>query len=129
MKYLKFIVVLLILISCKKEVPNYLNNYVGNWKFEVIKISFNTDSIGSNSRDSLIYDGTIAFGKSDNQILIKYTAEDSVYLTIDEAGILSDFPTTHSGGEFESFDKLHMVFQWGGLGGGIRHFINGEKRK
>ena len=91
----------IVFLSCKKEEidyrVDYRDAYLGNWKFNVDRTELNTDSIGYYFQDTIYYEGKIIYGELDNQILIKYTNEDSITLTIGDGGELSDFPTHYCG--------------------------------
>jgi hypothetical protein len=119
---------LTIIFSCKKEDTDYRDTYIGTWDFIVDRTELNTDSIGYYYHDSVNYEGEIVYGELDNEILIKYTTENSITLTIEENGELSDFPTHYCGGEFLSRDSLHLYLRWGGIGGGTTHQIEGLKK-
>ncbi len=119
---------LLIIISCKKEPLDYRNKFIGDWEFKVERTEFNTDSIGYYYHDSLTYFGQIKYGNNDDEILIEYSIDNSIYLAIDRENELSDFPTYYCGGEFYGHEKIHLYLRWGGLGGGITHIVDGEKK-
>jgi hypothetical protein len=122
------IFIFIIVFSCKKEDTNYRDAYLGTWEFIVNRTEFNTDSIGYYYHDSINYVGEIVYGELDNEILIKYTTENSITLNIGEDGELSDFPTHYCSGDFLSSDSLHLYLRWGGLGGGTTHQIEGFKK-
>ena len=113
---------------CKKENSDFRDKYIGEWDFNVKIVEFNTDSIGYYHCDSLSYVGTITCSDSDNDIVIKYSNENSITLFLDENGELSNFPTYYCFGNFEGDNRIHIYLRWGGLGGGIRHEIDGVKR-
>lgn len=121
-------VFLIVMFSCEKEVSDYRDTYTGTWNFKVNKTQVNTDSIGYYHHDSLTFIGEIAYGESDDEILIQYTRENSITLTMAEDGELSDFPTQYSSGKFLSIDSLNLYLRWGGIGGGTTHQIEGLKR-
>jgi hypothetical protein len=130
-KYVNLLWVLLlmiVLIGCKKEPFNYRNKFLGDWKFNVERFELNTDSIGYYYHDSLTYFGQIKYGNSKDQIHIEYSNDNSVNLTIDKENILSNFPSQYCSGAFEGHEKLHLYLKWGGLGGGINHIVDGEKQ-
>jgi hypothetical protein len=125
------IILILIVISfacCEKEDKDFRDKYIGEWKFNVEITEFNTDSIGYYYHDSLTYAGTITYGDSDNDIEIKYTNDNSITLSLNENGELSNFPTQYCNGNFEGDNKIYLYLRWGGLGGGITHEIDGVKR-
>lgn len=122
------IFIFIIVFSCKKEDTDYRDTYTGTWNFIVDRTEINTDSIGYYYHDSVNYEGEIIYGEFDNEILIKYSNENSITLTIGEDGELSDFPTHYCSGEFLSGDSLHLYLRWGGLGGGTTHQIEGFKK-
>ncbi|HOU35436.1 MAG: hypothetical protein KBF06_03355 [Bacteroidales bacterium] len=129
---LKYVIILgiifIIVFSCKKEDNDYRDTYIGDWVFIVDRTEFNTDSIGYYYHDSVHYEGKIVYGELDNEIMIKYTTENTITLTIGENGELSDFPTHYCSGKFLSRDTLHLYLRWGGLGGGTIHQIEGLKK-
>lgn len=120
--------ILLFLLGCEKQPFDYRNKYLGEWEFNVSRSELNTDSIGHYESDALIYVGEIAYGDAEDELLIKYTENNSVTLKISEEGKLSDPASNYSDGKFESRKKLHLYLRWGGLGGGIKHVIDGEKK-
>jgi len=87
------------------------------------------DSTGYNSHcDSLTHIGQIKYGSFENELLIEYSNDSSVTLRIDKEGVLSKFPTNYCHGEFEGKDKLQLHLRWGGLGSGIIHDVEGDKK-
>ncbi|HON21019.1 MAG TPA: hypothetical protein PLW70_06780 [Bacteroidales bacterium] len=121
-------VTIVLVFSCKKKDTDYRDAYVGTWIFNVHRTVFNSDSIGHYYHDSIHYEGKIAYGELANEILIKYTAENSITLTIGGDGLLSNFPSHYCSGEFLSNNRLHLYLRWGGLGGGMIHQIEGMKK-
>jgi len=122
------ILLLFLLISCKKEKSDYRNSYIGIWSFKVDRTEINTDSIGYYYHDSLVYEGEIVCSESENEITIKYTCENTINLTLSTNGELSNFPSHYCNGEFLSIDSLNLHLKWGGLGGGTTHQIQGVKK-
>ncbi len=119
---------LIVVYSCKKENTDHRDAYLGSWNFNVNRTEFNTDSIGYYYHDNIYYEGEIIYGELDNEILIKYTNENSITLTIGDDGKLSDFPTHYCSEEFLTLDSLRLYLRWGGLGGGTTHQIEGLKK-
>lgn len=119
---------LLIFISCKKKPFNYRNKFLGDWEFKVERSEFNTDSIGYHYNDTLIYTGKIKYGSNDDELLIEYSNENSITIKIDKEDNLSGLPNAYCNGEFIGKDKIHLFLRWGGLGGGITHIVDGEKK-
>ena len=115
------------IFSCKKEDTDYRDVYLGIWNFNVERTLFYTDSLYI-YHDSVYYEGEIVYGELDNEILIKYTNENSITLTIGQDGELSDFPTNYCSGEFVTIDSLHLFLAWGGLTKGTTHMIEGLKK-
>ena len=120
---------LIIIAGCEKKPFDYRNKYIGDWEFNVERTEFNIDSVGHYKHDSLTYLGEITYGGSGDEIIINYTYNNSIALTIDKEGVLSDFPTHYCSGKFDGDDKIHIFLRWGGLGGGISHRIDGEKKR
>jgi len=119
---------LLIFTNCKKEPFNYRNKFLGEWEFKVDRTEFNTDSVGYYYHDSLTFFGKIKYGTNDDEILIEYSNDNSIMLKIDKENILSNFPSHYCNGEFDGKEKIHLYLRWGGLGGGVTHTIDGEKK-
>lgn len=122
------IIVVFAIVSCTKHPFDHRNKYLGKWGFEVEYVEINTDSVGYYYYDKWTYIGEIKYGKKDDEILIKYSDNNSVTLLVDKNGILSGFPNHYSSGKFESKNKIEINLKIsGGLGGGISHRIKGEK--
>ncbi|MGV6861311.1 MAG: hypothetical protein ACWA41_06040 [Putridiphycobacter sp.] len=119
---------LVIIVSCTKKPFDYRNKFLGDWEFKVDRKEFNTDSIGYHYHDSLTFLGQIKYGSGDNDLLIEYSGDNSITLKIDKEDELSDFPTLYCNGQFDENDKIHLYLRWGGLGGGITHVVDGEKK-
>jgi len=117
----------LLLNSCEKGPFNYRNKYLGEWDFIVKTTEINTDSIGYYHEDSFTYSGEIKYGESNNEIIIEYLDNRSITLSIDEDGVLSEFPTKYCGGKFDGEEKINLYLKWGGLGGGVTHVIEGKR--
>jgi hypothetical protein len=122
------LIVSIIVFSCEKELFDYRNKFLGEWEFKVERTEFNTDSVGYYHHDSLTYLGKIKYGNGDDDLLIQYSSDNSIILKIDKDDKLSDFPTHYCSGEFDGKNKLHLYLRWGGLGGGITHIVDGEKK-
>lgn len=120
-----------VLISCEKKNEegnvDYRDNYVGQWKFKVEMMSFNINDTSAYSRDTITYNGEIKYGNIKNEVLIEYTSTKSIVLELSENGVLSNFPTHYSNGEFMTYDSLELNLRWGGNGGGTWHWIDGIK--
>lgn len=119
---------IIIIISCEKKLFDYRNRFIGDWEFKVERSEINTDSIGYYYHDSLTYSGQIKYGSNDDDLLIEYTGENSITLKVDKENVLSNFPTHYCSGEFEGKEKIHLALRWGGLGGGVTHIVEGEKK-
>ncbi len=119
---------LVIIISCKKKPFDYRNKFLGDWVFKVDRTEINTDSIGYYYHDSLTFLGQIKYGSGDNDLLIEYSGDNSITLIIDKDDKLSDFPTQYCSGQFDENNTIHLFLRWGGLGGGVTHVIDGEKK-
>jgi hypothetical protein len=116
------------LYSCNLFQNDYREAYIGTYRFSVKITEFNTDSVGYFFQDSIIYQGKISFGENDNDILIQYSTDNFITLTLEEDGQLSNLPTTYGSGEFVQTDSLNLYLRWGGLGGGTSHDIKGKKQ-
>ncbi|MBI2280286.1 MAG: hypothetical protein HYU68_06315 [Bacteroidetes bacterium] len=126
------LITLITIISsgCSKETINQSSSnsiIVENWLFDVHRYEVNTDSIGYYYHDSITYQGTIKYAKPSNEIEIFYTNDNSIKLTVDSSGVLSNFPTNYCSGQFFPNDSIYVYLKWGGLGGGTTHVINGLK--
>jgi len=113
--------------GCKKEPgapADYRAKYLGDWDFKVHKVTVNPFT--GNTDDSTAYTGTIRYGGGDS-LNIRYTANDSLTLVIDQAGKL-----TRNGcycfGEFDGDTKLHMTLRWGGNALGEEHTLDATKK-
>jgi hypothetical protein len=121
------IIVLIALVICCETEEDFRDKYLGNWKFHVEESSFSmVDSLYS--KDSFIYNGKISYGKTENELLIEYDSVHSLTLMIDKKGLLFNFPTGYSNGEFYGSDSIHIYLRWGGLGWGSTHIVNGNKK-
>jgi hypothetical protein len=126
--FIAFTIGLLSFTACKKKNTDYRDPYIGSWSFHVDRTEINTDSIGYYFHDSLTYPGNIEPGEASDGIIIHYTADNSIPLTIAADGTLSGFPTHYCGGEFKGQNNIHLYLRWGGLGGGTTHVIDGVKK-
>lgn len=119
---------LIFIIGCKKEPFDYRNKFLGDWEFKVERTELNTDSIGYYYHDYFTYVGQIKYGSNDDELLIEYSDDNSIMLKIDKEDVLSNFPTHYCSGEFDGKDRIHLYLKWGGLGGGVTHIVDGEKK-
>lgn len=125
-QFLSIVAILfMILLSCKKE-DNTINKYGGVWNFEVHISSSSIDTSFVPVDTTKYFTGTIGTGE-DSQIVIHYLETSSVALTVDNEGILSNFPTQYCNGEFTDENNLDLFLRWGGLGGGTSHSIKGTR--
>ena len=113
-------------ISCNKKPFDYRNKYIGEWNFSIEYSSFNMGNSPS-IYDLVEYLGEITYGEEDNNVIIKYSKNNSVTLTIDKNGIFYDLPTRYCNGTIVS-DNIDLYLRWGGLGGGTSHKITGYKK-
>lgn len=102
---------------------------MGDWKFKVEKSEYNNiDTTRYFHTDTLIYLGKIKYGSSEDAIIVEYSEVNSITLKVDKEGVLSNFPSNSSSGEFTGTDKIHMFLRWGGHGTGSTHIVDGEKK-
>jgi len=129
----KFMIYGLLLIfaftACKKKPLDYRNKYMGDWRFDVKKSSYNVVGPGMYEESDEVYDGSIAFGASDSTIVIRYTETNEISVSINVEGKLGAFPTHYCSGEFTDKENLTLFLRWGGLGGGVSHSVTGKKKK
>ena len=123
------LVAVLIGFGCKKEKEpgDYRSKYVGTWDFKVHKTQYNL-SVGPLYADDT-YTGLVR-SASDNQVTVKYTAQDSMNVDIDEYGRLT-LPANapaYCSGQFGETGKLTLYLRWGTQGMGLRHDIDGQKQ-
>jgi hypothetical protein len=111
--------------SCEKE-KDYRDKYTGNRDFEVEVNEVNTDSIGHYENYKYNFTGELQRHET-NALLFIYGQSDSITLSVDETGMLSNFPTQYCSGQFIGADSLHLFLRWGGLGGYNQNIVNGKK--
>ena len=114
--------------TCEVTV-DYRNQWVGDWDFEVIIHSWMAGENGYSKYDTIYYLGKISLIDIFNKINIAYMKNSSFNVKVNENGELYDFPTDlhYKYGKFEGNSKIHSFIEWGGLGGGTRHTIEGVK--
>ena len=116
------IISILFLVSCEKQLFDYRNKYLGNWKFEVSNSHevFNATQGFHDTTEINTYLGEIKYGSENNKISFEsqnYTNE----LTIDKSGNV--VPTPGLGpnySEYGGFDgkdifKYYFHHQSGGM--------------
>jgi len=113
--------------ACKKVPFDHRNKYLGEWSFDVHYSSF-TMNEGVLYDYSETYKGEIVYGEEKSNIIIKYAADKSIELVIDEDEMLSGFPTHYCSGSFKDKKNLDLYLRWGGLGGAVIHEIKGVKK-
>lgn len=70
--------------DCSKKY-RYIEKYIGSWDFIVINSVKNYTS-GVESTDTVLFEGVIKPGSSDNKILILYSEQDQIEIEVDEGG-------------------------------------------
>ena len=105
----------LVLVSCEKQLFDYRNKYLGNWKFEVSYSHevFNTTQGFHDTTEVNIYLGEIKYGSEDNKISFgstNYTKE----FTITKAGNIVPIsglgPNYSESGGFEGKNIFRYYF-------------------
>jgi hypothetical protein len=112
--------------GCEKD-TDYRDKYAGNWNYNVEVTKVNIDSIGHSETYNYNYAGEIELYQAGGLQFI-YGQNDSVILSIDETGELSNFPTQYCSGKFTGSDSLYLFLRWGGLGGYVQNVIIGTKQ-
>lgn len=105
---------------------DYRETYIGDWHFHVSK-SFYDMSDSFSSKEEIQFDGEIVFGSAADELLIRYTGEDLIELSVDRDGVLSEFPTKYCSGSFVEPDSVHIYLRWGGLGSASTHVVDGVR--
>ena len=123
------ILAVLVVAACKKKPLDYRNAYLGDWRFEVKKSSYNIAGPGVYEETNEVYDGSIAYGTGDSTVLIVYTEINEILVSVDENGTMGAFPTHYCSGEFTDDENLTLFLRWGGLGGSVSHSVTGKKKK
>ena len=113
--------------DCNEEPKDYRDKWVGNWDFVTKKLIFYQDV----TVDYIYYSGEI-YKVGDDELMIRYMENDTVWVRVNENGKLSNLRAGNSydnRGEFIDTDSISIFLRWGGAGHGKHHYINGGKKK
>lgn len=123
MKRILFLVITLLLFAgCRKNIFDYRNKYLGDYKFTIQSSAYGPCGYSANNET---YDGKIIAGTQDDQIIIYYLSNgSSATVAIDHDGKLT------VGYGFGQCTRKNMLlnFRSGGLGCGIDFQITGKKK-
>ena len=109
------IVSILILVSCEKQLFDFRNKYLGNWKFDVSNSHevFNTTQGFHDTTEINIYHGEIKYGSGDNKISFEspsYTNEFTINKDGSIVPILGLGPNYSESGGFEDKDIFRYYY-------------------
>jgi hypothetical protein len=84
------IVLIMVISGCEKFQDNYRKKYLGTWEFRYYYSEQNI-TYGITESDSVFYTGAIDAGVTKDEIVIRYTAQDTITLHIDKNGLVTDY--------------------------------------
>ncbi len=124
---LAIIGLILIFAGCKKDIFDYRTKYTGSWEFTVNWTEANIDSIGQQESGEYIYMGEIITGDADDELMVRYSGNNSAIIAIDKNGDITNFPTQYASGDFDGTEVMNLHLRYGGLGGYVAYEIKGKK--
>lgn len=129
MKKIFFLLLLSSLLwSCKKNLFDYRNKFIGDYNFLVHKTAWSLS--GPFIDTTYSYQGRIQIGSASDKIFINFSEITSMETYIYEDGTVSISFSPHQSliGEFESTKALKFILSNNGLGGGSNYTVSGRKK-
>jgi hypothetical protein len=118
--------IVIILSACEKKPFDYRNKYIGKWDFVVERREFSMDTNDTHYWDTISYQGKIDYANGENNLLVQYTADDTITIEVDKDGNIVK-PCWYCNATFVDNKNLDMYLRWGGHGAGLIHEVKGKK--